>query len=204
MQTAEHIETQETIFRSQPATYTHPRRVVHVFDGLINECVGLNLLEDERFRDRLSTLLAESYALSDDFGSGQLPEAAQRLATASSTDLMILARRFGAVYWARAIAGVIQSNAVVALKEALGDDAYAAALAHRELAGPDRVLPEHETIDATTTAAGLRCIAAWCAAQPAWIAQRTRLKFPDGTELDEPIGAPFDEAGPRIVDRVAL
>jgi hypothetical protein len=204
MEIAEHIEEQQaTTFRSQPAAYAHPRRVVHAFGGLITERVASQLVEDERFRDRLSMLLAETYALPANDDAGPLSEAGKRLAAASGSDLMILARQFGAVYWARAIAGVIQSSAVVSLKQALGDEIYATALAHRDLAGPDRVLPEHEAIETATTAAGLRCIAAWCNAQPIWVAQRIRLKFPDGTELDEPAVAPFDEVGPPIVDRVA-
>jgi hypothetical protein len=203
METAEHIEEQGSTFRSQPAAYAHPRRVVHAFGGLITERVASQLLEDERFRDRVSILLTETYALPADDDAGELSEAGNRLAVASGTDLMIMARRFGAVYWARAIAGVIQSSAVVTLKQSLGDEIYTAALAHRDLAGPDRVLPEHETIETATTAAGLRCIAAWCSAQPAWVAQRIRLKFPDGTELDEPVAAPFDEVGPPIINRVA-
>jgi hypothetical protein len=203
METAEHIEEQGSIFRSQLAAYVHPRRLVHAFGGLITDRVASELAKDDRFRDRLSMLLTETYALPADDGSGELSEAGKRLAVASGTDLMIMARRFGAVYWARAIAGVIQSSAVVTLKQSLGDDIYAAALAHRDLAGPDRVLPEHEAIETATTAAGLRCIAAWCSGQPAWVAQRIRLKFPDGTELDEPVVAPFDEVGPPIVDRVA-
>lgn len=202
METTERTEAQTAIFRSQPAAYAHPRRIVRAFDGLINDDIASELLQEERFRDRLSTLLVKAYALSDEIGADPLSESGRPLVLAARADLMDWVRRFGAVYWARAIAGVIESSAVVALKEVLGDDTYAAALAHRALAGPDRRLPEHETLDAAITSAGLRCLAGWCSIQPAWIAQRIRLKVPDGTELDEPVVAPFDQAGPRIVDGV--
>jgi YOP proteins translocation protein K (YscK) len=200
MESAVQTEAQRAIFRSPPVVHVHPRRVVDAFDGLIGEGIASKLLAEERFRDRLSELLAKTYALSGDVKADALSESARRLLLASGDDLMALVRRFGAIYWARAIASAIESSAVVALKEVLGDDNYAAALAHRALAGPDRALPDLEALDADITAAGLRCLAGWCSVQPAWIAQRIRLKVANGTELDGPVTAPFDEAGPRIVD----
>jgi hypothetical protein len=187
-------------FRSQPAAYAHPRWIARAFADVIDEGTAAKLRQDKRFWERLSVVLRETYTLSD--STDALSEPARRLILGSSADLAAWVRRFGAVYWARAIAGVIESKAVVALKEMLGDDIYAAALAHRELAGPDRVLPDAEQLDAAITSAGLRCLAAWCSSQPAWIGQRLRLKLRDGAELDEPVAAPFDEAGARIVDRV--
>jgi hypothetical protein len=201
MDTTDHTDRQWATFRSQPAAYAHPRRIAGAFANAIDEGVASKLAAERRFWDRLSVVLGETYELSDGSGAPP-PEPTRRLILASSADLMGWVRRFGAVYWARAIAGVIESKAVVALKEALGDETYVVALAHRELAGPERALPAPEQFDAGILSAGLRCLAAWCNTQPAWIAQRIRLKVPDGTEFDESVVAPFDEAGPRIVERV--
>jgi hypothetical protein len=202
MHAAGHAAAQWAVFQSQPAAYAHPRRIAQAFAGAINESVAAKLAADKRFGDRLSDVLSEAYELAD-HTDGVLPsEPAQRLILAQGAELSAWVRRFGAVYWARAIAGVIESKAVVALKETLGEETYVTALAHRELAGPERVLPEIERLDATITSDGLRLLAAWCMGQPTWIAQRMRLKFPDGTEFDDAVIAPFDEAGPRIIDRV--
>jgi len=202
MESAEHTEAHWQTFRSQPAASAHPRRIVHAFDGLISDDIASKLAEDGRFRQRLSALLAETYALSDNFGADPPSGPIRRLALASSFDLTRWVRQFGAVYWARAIIGAIESSAVVALKRMLGDEAYAAALAHRDLAGPDGSLPDQTVLDQAVTSAGLRCLAAWCSRQPPAIAQRIRFKLPDNAELDGPLLQPFDEWGPRIVDRL--
>jgi YOP proteins translocation protein K (YscK) len=202
METTDHTDRQWATFRSQPAAYAHPRRIKAAFANTIDEGVASKLAAERRFWDRLSVVLCEAYRLSDDTDDAPPSESAHRLILASSADLATWARRFGAVYWARAIAGVIESKAVVALKEALSDETYVVALAHRDLAGPERALPAPEQFDAAIASAGLRCLAAWCSTQPAWISQRIRLKVPDGTEFDEVVAAPFDEAGPRIVERV--
>lgn len=202
MESAEHTEAHWQTFRSQPAVGVHPRRIVHAFDGLVSDDVASKLADDARFRHRLSALLIEVYELSNDFGDDPPSDQGRRMALASSADLMRSIRQFGAIYWARAIVGAIESSAVVALKQVLGDEAYAAALAQRDLAGPDSSLPGREELDHAVTSAGLRCLAAWCARQPTAIAQRIRLKLPDNSELDDPVVPPFDEWGPRIVDRL--
>jgi hypothetical protein len=194
-------ETRWLTFRSQPASFAHPRRIVHAFDGGIGDDVALALADDERFRNRLSALLTERYGLTEDVG--EFPSAAlERLVLASSSELTKLVRQCGAVYWARAIVGTIDSKAVVALKQRLGDDTYAAALTHRDLAAVDQAHPTNDELDDAITAAGLRCLGAWCARAPAGIAQRIRLKLADRDELDGPPLPPFDALGPRIVDRV--
>jgi len=200
MESAEHTEAHWQTFRSQ--VFAHPRRIAHAFDDLISDNIAAKLAEDERFRHRLSAVLAETYVLSDDFGDDPPSGPTRRLALASSSDLTRSVRQFGAVYWARAIVGAIESSAVVALKQMLGEEAHAAALAHRDLAGPDSSLPDRKFLDRAVTSAGLRCLAAWCAQRPAAIAQRIRLKLPNNAELDGPVAPPFDEWGPRIVDRL--
>jgi hypothetical protein len=187
----------------QAAAYVHPRRIVDAFGGVIGDDVAVRLAEETRFRDRLSALLAGTFALSEDFGDGVPSHAALKLGRASSADLSRLVRQCGAVYWARAIVGVIEAKSVVTLQQTLGDDAYAAALAHRDLATPDPTLPARDDLDPAVSSAGFRCLAAWCALQPPAFAQRLRLKFPDQAELDEVVAPPFDIVGPPIVDRLA-
>lgn len=201
MESAEHTAAQWLTLRSQPAAFAHARRIVRAFDGLIGDEHASKLREEERFRDRLSGLLVETYAISDDFGH-EAPSAASRsFALTPSADLEALVRQFGAVYWARTIVSTIEAAAVVALKQQLGEDCYAAAIAHRDLAGPESA-PAGQDLGDAVTSAGLRCLAAWCARQPAGIAQLIRLKLPGCAALDEPVMPPFDEAGPRIVDRL--
>jgi len=84
------------------------------------------------------------------------------------------------------------------LKQVLGDEAYAAALAQRDLAGPDSSLPGREALDHAVTSAGRSCLAAWCAQQPPAIAQRIRLKLPDNPELDGPV-VPPSMSGARVL-----
>src|SRR5215475_841611 len=202
MESAEHNEACWETFRSQPAMGVHPRHIVRAFGGVISDDIASKLAEEGRFHHRLSALLTETYALSDDFGTDPPSGPMRRLALASGSDLTRLIRQFGAVYWARAIVSAIESSAVVALKQMLGDEAYAAALAHRDLAGPDGSLPDQIILDQAVTSAGLCCLAAWCSRQPLAIAQRIRLKLPDNPELDGAAVQPFDEWGPRIVDRL--
>lgn len=202
MDGAQHADSQWQLFRTQPAAFAHATHVMRAFDGAISEEVALKLAAEERFRSRLSSLLTEIYVLSDDVGDEALSGPGRRLALASSAELAVSVRRFGAVYWARAIAGTIESAAVVALKQTLGDDVYAAALANRDLAGGERALPAWKDLDDAVTSAGLCCLSAWCARQPAGVAQRIRLKLASGIALDGPVVPPFDQAGPAIVDRL--
>jgi YOP proteins translocation protein K (YscK) len=201
MESAEHTAAQWQTLRSQPAAFTHARRIVHAFDGLIGDEHASKLREEARFRDRLSALLIEAYAISDDFGDDVPSAPGRSFALTPSAELEALVRQFGAVYWARTIVGAIEATAVVPLKQRLGEDCYAAAIAHRDLAGPECAPADQDLGDAVTSA-GLRCLAAWCARQPAGIAQRIRLKLPGCAALDGPVEPPFDEAGPRIVDRL--
>ena len=199
MESEPHAESQWQAFKTQPAAFTHASHIVRAFDALISEEVASQLAAEERFGGRLSAVLTELHALSDDVGDGA---PVRRLALASSAELAAWVRRFGAVYWARAIAGAIESAVVVTLRQTLGEDAYAVALANRDLAGDERTLPASTELDDAVTSAGLRCLAAWCAREPAGLAQRIRLKLPNDTAFDGPVVPPFDQAGPAIVDRL--
>jgi len=88
MESVEHTEARWQTFRSQPAAGVHPRRIVQAFDGLISDDVASKLVEDGRFRHRLSALLAEIYELSNDFGDDPPSDQSRRMALASSSDLM--------------------------------------------------------------------------------------------------------------------
>lgn len=199
MANAESGTAQWRIFSQQPAVFAHPRRIVHCFDGLIGEDVAARLGREERFRERLSGLIASSYGLSQDVGEAESPGAAIVTVIAAGR-LDALMRRAGAVYWARAIVGRIRASAVIAIKEAVGEEAYAAAIAHRDLASADPELPDIEVLNAAIVTAGLNCLAAWCAQQPPGLAERVRLALGDDT--DDAVAAPFAQAGPPIVDRL--
>ena len=198
---AEQAQAEWTVFGVRPAMHAHPRRIVHACGGLISEDVAVLLGSDQRFSDRLSALLVDAYGLSP---TGEGDPAVAPLALAPADRLEAIVRQAGAVYWARAIVGQIDSSTVTAIKLMLGEESYAAAIAHRDLAGADVELPPLDAFEAAVMDAGYRCLAAWCARQPPGTAQRMRLKFAEDNAFDEPVAPPFDEAGASIVERLTM
>lgn len=200
MSGTEQTEAQWRTFRSQPGAFAHPRRIADAFGSLISDDVAARLGGEERFRDRLSAVLIAAYGLSEDIGEAD--GAAAPLVLAPPGRLEAVIRQAGAVYWARAIVGQIDANAVTVIRQTLGEETYAAAIAHRDLANSDADLPPLQELEGEVAAAGRRCLSAWCTRQPAGIGQRVRLKLPPSVELDDPAIPLFDDVGVRIVERL--
>jgi hypothetical protein len=193
-------------FGRLPAAIAHPVHIAPLFDGGLDEETAGRLARHPRFAARVSRLLERRLALPVVEGT---PDAADRaLALASAERLEALSRQAGAVCWGRAVAREIRGERVAALKAAIGEDAYAAALAHRSEALTDdiRLAPEvgasPEALAAAITRDGRGCLAAWLFALSEAVALRVRLRFPaafDEGELDEAVR----EAGPRILRMLA-
>jgi hypothetical protein len=123
------------------------------------------------------------------------------IALASAEHLSELGERAGAIYWARTITRAILAAHVKALQEQLGEPLCTLALAHQDLSGPEQSLEPIETIGARIRDDGWRCLAAWCASQPAAVNARVRLKLAARPAFDTAAEASFAECGPAIVRR---
>jgi hypothetical protein len=73
------------------------------------------------------------------------------------------------------------------------------AVANRNLAGPPGKLEPADSADARIAEDGMRCLGAWCQAQPEAVGGRVRLKSPAHPALDDKTQGPFDEIGPAII-----
>lgn len=193
-------------FARLAAGIAHPSHVAALFDGAVDEETAGRLARHPRLVARASALLERRLALP---AAAPPAGAVDRLIALSSPDrLAALARQAGAVCWAKAIAREIRSERVAALKEAIGQDAYVAALAHRSEALTDdiRSSPEApagpQTLGEAVERDGNACLAAWLLTQSEGVARRVRLRFPAAFDDADPDQA-LREAGPRILRLLA-
>lgn len=183
-----------------PAAIALPVHIAALFDGAIDEVAAGRLGRHPRFASRLSALLKRKFSLGD---PERPSEAADRTIALMPEDrLSGIARRAGAVYWAGAVAQEVRAERVAALKEAIGEDAYTAALAHRGEAVATEAPPDPQRLAELIEQDGRRCLSAWLAIQSDSVAARVRLRFADEFELAEP-GEALREAGPRIMRLLA-
>jgi hypothetical protein len=90
---------------------------------------------------------------------------------------------------------------VAALETELGEELYSFAIKNRDLAGPERELPQ-ENIRSKVEEVGWTCLAAWCAALDPALDARVRLKLPPHQALETEVPAAIREKGVEIVRRV--
>jgi len=185
-------------FMAWPASYIHAERLDHCFaNGFGRELCG-RLRASRRLRDRLSEFIAEQHALAAPVAVDVCDDLDRAIALSSGERLFDIARRCGAIYWARTIAGVVRPAEVAALHREIDEALCGFALMHRDLAGAQE-LTTIEGIGTLSVEDGLRCIAAWTEAQPAAVGQRVRLKVAAHPALDDPPSAPYVDIGPSIV-----
>lgn len=187
-------------FSRLPAAIAHPAHVAALFDGAIGEDVAARLALHPRFAARLSALLARRLALPDADAPADAGDRA--LALTPADRLLAIARQAGAVRWAGAVAQEVRAERVAALKQAIGEDAYTAALAHRRDAVEAEAPAEPEALAAAIEQDGLACLSAWLATQSDGVAARVRLRLPKNVELPA-LDEALREAGPRILRRLA-
>jgi hypothetical protein len=185
-------------FMAWPASYIDTGRLDRCFASPFGRDLCGRLRASHRLRDRLSAMIAQRHALAARVAVDVCDDLDRAIALSSAERLSDIARRSGAIYWARAIAGVVRPAEVATLHREIDEALCTLALIHRDLAGAQE-LHAIEGIGARSVEDGLRCVAAWSRAQPAAVGQRVRLKLAAHPALDEPPQAPFADIGPSVV-----
>jgi hypothetical protein len=188
-------------FVAQPALYIEPSRLAVCFDGIVDAELCGRLKSSPRLEERLSNLVYSRYGLAHPIAAEDVSDTDRSIALASSEQLVELARRAGAIYWANSIANTVRAADAAAFDAALGEALCVVALANRDLSGPMQPLAPYDQLGRRVMEDGLRCLGAWCKAQSPGVGLRVRLKLPPNPALDDAVNTPFDELGPAIVRR---
>jgi len=188
-------------FVTQPALYIEPSRLAVCFDGMVDPELCGRLRSSPRLEERLSDLVHSRYGLARTIAAEEVSDTDRWIALASSEQLVELARRAGAIYWANSIANTVRAADAAAFDAALGETLCVVALANRDLSGPMQPLTPYDQLGSRVMEDGLRCLGAWCKAQSPGVGLRVRLKFAPNPALDDAVKTPFDELGPAIMRR---
>ena len=188
-------------FVTQPALYIEPSRLAVCFDGMVDPELCGRLRSSPRLEERLSDLVHSRYGLARTIAAEEVSDTDRWIALASSEQLVELARRAGAIYWANSIANTIRAADAAAFDAALGETLCVVALANRDLSGPMQPLAPYDQLGRRVMEDGFRCLGGWCKAQSPGVGLRVRLKFAPNPALDDAVKTPFDELGPAIVRR---
>ncbi|MHC1551785.1 type III secretion protein [Phyllobacterium sp. K27] len=189
---------------SNPAKLVHPERVVACYDGVISPEVASQLQASSRVQRQLKSLLMDRFALPDLPASMSVDPADVHLLASPADQIATLIPLAGAVFWAQFLASEIRTNEVTEIKRRIGEAAFQAALANRDLAGN---LPPPESLDAleaSLEADGYRCLASWQAALPAAIGAWARLKHANDRSLTPFPDAKHRALGAAIMRRLAV
>ena len=195
-------ETEWQAFMNWPSSYIDADRLDACFEGRLGHELCVRLRAVPRLRERVSRIIAEHHRLTAPVPLASCEERDRTIALAAPERLREIARRSGAIYWARAIAGVVRSSDVATLHRELDEALCSFALAHRDLAGA-QALPAVEGIGARCAEDGLRCVAAWTRALPDAVGQRVRLKLAAHSAIETTPQPPFSDIGPAIIRRAA-
>jgi hypothetical protein len=188
-------------FMRYPIAYVEASQLEACFDGRLGTELCERLKGAARLRARLSEMLIDHCELVPECDPFLVDDDDRTIALASADRLCELSERAGAIYWGRTITRVILAAHVKALQEQLGEPLCALALAHQDLSGPEQPLEPVETIGLRIKDDGWRCLAAWCASQPAAVNARVRLKLAAREAFDTAADVSFGECGPAIVRR---
>lgn len=189
---------------STPAKLVHPERIVACYDGVISSDVAAQLQASRRVQRQLTSLLMDRFALPELPAPMSIDPADVHLISIRADQIAALIPLAGAVFWAQFLASEIRTNEVTEIKRRIGEVAFQAALANRDLAGN---LPSPDSLDALEAnleADGYRCLASWHATLPAAIGAWARLKHANDRSL-----IPFPDAkqralGAAIMRRLAV
>lgn len=190
-------------FCLDPAASIDASNLAVCFDGRLTQEACARMAAQPRLHDRISAQVLESLLL-----SRQLlpePDKAQDLAIAlaSAETLRQMVTTAGAIYWAGRLAAIIDGREVAMLRDLIGADLLAFAIANRELAAPVERLSADREVSAGLQSDGLACLHAWMEAQPREISARIRLKLPPDMAHGPDTSSPFTELGPAILHRAA-
>lgn len=192
-----------TALIGRPVEWIEPLRLNACFDNRFSAELCGRLKHSHRLQNRLSKLISEYYALRPSLAAETVSDADRAIALTRQDRLIALVRRAGAIYWAKAIAGVVLAQQVRTLHAQLGEELCVFAVGHQDLSGAKQTLEPFDGASTQIELDGLRCLGAWCRSQPADIGTRVRLRLPASPELDDPPERPFAEIGPPIVRRAA-
>lgn len=184
---------------NRPAAYIDLTRLAACFNDRISIRLCERVRGASRLQDRLSAIISDFYALAAPLGPDAVSRLDQNVALLPVGRIGDVVRRAGVVYWANAIANVVRAGEVRWLRDQFGETLCTFALANRNLAGPPRKLEPADGADAQIAEDGIRCLGAWCQAQPEAVGGRVRLKSPANPALDDEAQRPFDEIGPAII-----
>jgi len=171
------------------------------FDGMVDPELCGRLRSSPRLEERLSDLVHSRYGLARTIAAEEVSDTDRWIALASSEQLVELARRAGAIYWANSIANTVRAADAAAFDAALGETLCVVALANRDLSGPMQPLAPYDQLGRRVMEDGFRCLGGWCKAQSPGVGLRVRLKFAPNPALDDAVNTPFDELGPAIMRR---
>ncbi len=171
--------------------WAHPRRLAEwLGHGLDVELVS-RMTAVPRLQARCSRLI--------DRRLGEVVQASATQAVALSLDgfgVIGLMQQAGAIWHGRSIIRVIDGADVRSLVGEIGPGLRMLAIRHAALA-PLEVEPQAAgTLPAFIAEDGLRCVIAWCLAQPGAVGRRLLLRLPQVAEPD----ARHRASGPPIVD----
>ena len=188
-------------FVTQPALYIEPSRLAVCFDGMVDPELCGRLRSSPRLEERLSDLVHSRYGLARTIAAEEVSDTDRWIALASFEQLVELARRAGAIYWANSIANTVRAADAAAFDAALGETLCVVALDNRDLSGPMQPLAPYDQLGRRVMEDGFRCLGGWCKAQSPGVGLRVRLKFAPNPALDDAVKTPFDELGPAIMRR---
>lgn len=188
---------------TRPSCYINELRLRACLEGSFSAAACRKLKASSRGQSRLSHVISARYLLAGWVDPEQCNEADRVIALTSGERLAEIAMRAGAIFWSAEIAKVVQSKYAAVLYRQLGESICRSAIANRDLAGPVGRLKLVRDLVAMVKEDGLRCLSAWCQAQPSGVSRRVRLKLPPAEAFDRAQRSPFVEVGPVIVRRAA-
>lgn len=156
----------------------------------LGECFGNDLPDDvlhamqaqPRFQRRLEQLLTSHHRLAP-LEQVVAPLAADLpVLLLSPAQFSRLPRLCGAIWHGATLSREIRREVVHELREGLGNDVFALALAHRQMGGAADLLREPAELIEAIDRDGFMCVAAWLQAQPPELRSWLKLRFaaPEG------------------------
>jgi hypothetical protein len=163
---------------ARPLEFVAPERLSDCFvEGLPDE--QLQALRDlPRFEERLLRVLMTHFHLTP-LGRVATPEAQDLPILLLSPEAFArLPRLCGAIWHGATLSREIRSEVVTELRRLLGNDVFALALAHRQLAGAADLLREPSELLEAIERDGAVCVSAWLQSLPDALQGWLRLRLP--------------------------
>ncbi|RZS77396.1 hypothetical protein EV217_4758 [Phyllobacterium myrsinacearum] len=160
------------------ARFIHPDRLSASFAGVLLP-EGIELLRNaQRIGHNTRRLMREHFRLSALPVEPRLEACDLQLLLMPPEDVADFELRCGAMFLANSLAQIVQSAAAHQLKDALGQDLYALALANRHLAIAGEPVSDPDTLLAAMQRDGQACISTWRESMPDYVNDWFGLKYP--------------------------